>query len=416
MYPNTQNQDDRLLKPIPLYLSLLAWMRWKWFRKDGSTEVGMWGIASEQNPAYIRDMLIPHQVCNSVETDPTPTGLADMVDDAMDMNVPPSRLLPYWFHTHPGSSSSPSGTDESTLKGMLKDHPFVIMAILASNEDVYARYTQTKPFSFTAPMDVRIVAPVEGNTDDLQKIEAGLNGGWQKEYTEKISVHKATIFTTTGQTDRDKENWFRRYQPREFGTTGSNVQAAATQPLKLEEKAPSVLFPQTDNSANTADLVSQHISSKAVDELNEYYGQFQISMVIVGAGPDYPKKIKDLPIPCTFRDKDNDEMCFDLLTERFYDTHCREYTGVSFPEHKPVQELPVWAYDGDLYYVEPTLTVFSHGPEGSVMWVNSYTGESLDKQVEYDKANGYDWYNDDDDDDDADRVERQVVQRAKIPY
>lgn len=391
MNPNRQTRDTKQREDVTLYLSLLAWTKWKWFRKDGSVEVGMWGVASESNPGHIVDMLIPAQVCHAAETNPTAVGLADMMEDAMDLGIPPSRLMPYWFHTHPGHSCHPSGTDEATLEGMLKDHMFVVMGIMAANEDVYVRYTQVKPFPFVSDMELKVVTPGVDSVEELRKIQEGLSGGWQSEYNAKITVavREPTVISL-GNTLPGSYKW--GYQGGTATTQGDaylfdDDYYATPQVTGLAADAGSIFFGDDPKESLPSELERTGVI-KAEDgpdgfaKLEERCRAMGVEFKVIGSGWEYPSTFDQLSCPVSFVDKFGSRYWFDVFQELFVNARDDRDSldKFQFQEGQTKAVVPLWEFNGRLYYVD--VEESDSFQNGFIAWLDVFHSRELDLDIE----------------------------------
>ncbi len=72
--------------------------------------------------------------------------VAEHLEEQALLGIAPNRCGRIWLHTHPGSSPTPSLTDEATFERCFSGCDWSVMAILAKGGDSYARLQiQTGP-------------------------------------------------------------------------------------------------------------------------------------------------------------------------------------------------------------------------------------------------------------------------------
>ena len=120
-----------------LVFSVKAWLKYQFFCHHGDTEIGAFGISAENNPLYVEDLYITKQKCSAAFVDFDDEGIADMYDDlGCNRLMNPSRFSRIWLHTHPGSSATPSGQDETTFKESFGNTDWAIMGILSRTSEI----------------------------------------------------------------------------------------------------------------------------------------------------------------------------------------------------------------------------------------------------------------------------------------
>ena len=93
-----------------------AWAKLVYLRDLGDSEVGGFGISSEDDPLLVTDVRLVRQSCTPVSVVFDDESVADYFDDQVDQGLEVSRFARLWIHTHPGNSARPSGTDEETFE------------------------------------------------------------------------------------------------------------------------------------------------------------------------------------------------------------------------------------------------------------------------------------------------------------
>ena len=84
-------------------------------RDQGETEVGGFGISTENDLLLIEDVQMVRQRCTSVTVQFEDAAVADFFDEQVDRGLTPERFARVWIHTHPGYSPAPSWVDEETF-------------------------------------------------------------------------------------------------------------------------------------------------------------------------------------------------------------------------------------------------------------------------------------------------------------
>lgn len=175
-----------------LRLSPLAWCHWQFLAHAGETEAAAFGITSPDDPLKVERLWVPKQECTWAFCETAEGQFNEMVEWAFDAGVAPSRVGKIWFHTHPGTSPNPSGTDENTFEDDFGKCELSVMAILARGGDTYARV------QFKA--GPQFVIPVEVEWDELDTDElAAAMVGWKEEYAAKVTKAPERIYVPSTQ-------------------------------------------------------------------------------------------------------------------------------------------------------------------------------------------------------------------------
>jgi len=170
-----------------LVFSPLAWLKLQLFLHAGETEVGGFGISSEQDLLYVEDFVTVKQAVSAASVRFEDQAVADYVDACVDAGLKPQRFLRIWCHTHPGSSPLPSATDEETFSRVFGSCDWSVMFIIAKGGRTYAR------LAFSAGPAGNLLLPVIVDWASwpqtvLERIEdfSGLLAGWIAEYAGNI--------------------------------------------------------------------------------------------------------------------------------------------------------------------------------------------------------------------------------------
>ena len=137
----SDSNRDRGRDPSPrqLIFSARAWLQWQFLCHVGPTEVAGFGLSSPHNPLYLEQILLIRQWATPVGVGFDDQAVADLFDDMADRGIPPQRFARIWLHTHPGSSVTPSGTDEETFSRCFGSCDWAVMAILGRTGRTSAR-------------------------------------------------------------------------------------------------------------------------------------------------------------------------------------------------------------------------------------------------------------------------------------
>ena len=251
-----------------IYFSEYAFAKLSWFRlncndnnvADGNSanpsflEVSLMGVSrSEEEINYIVDFVCIPQEASAGLTEPTDEGMLEYSENMMiDKKLPTSMFRSFWAHTHPGTSPTPSGTDNDTFKKWFKDADIGVMYILAKDDDSCMVKNQSKYFgSKNESMDTYVVFNREdesgnafwvstktlfainklGSSDQYDNISLLMMddySGYHKEWMEELkkNVKKKTWQTKTQTTVYGSYN----------GGTYSHWQGQETNTKKEEEK------------------------------------------------------------------------------------------------------------------------------------------------------------------------------------
>ncbi|MGE3405796.1 MAG: hypothetical protein AB7I37_03215 [Pirellulales bacterium] len=110
-----------------------------YLRDRGPTEIGGFGLSSDDDLLRIEDFVLVDQVCSSVSVVFQDAAVADYFDRQVDLGRHPQSFGRIWLHTHPGRSAEPSLTDEETWDRVFSDCDWAVMFILARGGQTYAR-------------------------------------------------------------------------------------------------------------------------------------------------------------------------------------------------------------------------------------------------------------------------------------
>ncbi len=122
-----------------LRFSPTAWAKLLFVRDCGPTEVGGFGIASEDDLLCVDDIRMVQQACTAISVAFDDAAVAEFFDDEIDAGRRPEQFGRIWIHTHPGSSAEPSHVDEETFRRVFGPCDWAVMFILARGGETYCR-------------------------------------------------------------------------------------------------------------------------------------------------------------------------------------------------------------------------------------------------------------------------------------
>ena len=168
-------------KPRPsIRFSPSAWAKLLFLRDRGLTEIGGFGITSDDDPLLVTDIAVPRQTCGYAHVDFQDEAVADLFDQQVDRGRRPEQFARIWVHTHPGSSPYPSGVDEETFERVFGACDWAVMFILAKGGHSYAR------LRFRAGPGGAI--RLETKVDYAHPFAGSDPKGWEQEYVASIQT------------------------------------------------------------------------------------------------------------------------------------------------------------------------------------------------------------------------------------
>ena len=198
MIPILNLPDLPLRRPQPhLVFSPLAWLKLQYFCHAGDTEVGGFGIASPNNPLYIKEFVSVRQEVTGVSVRFLDDAVADFFDASVDRGLSPQQFSRVWCHTHPGALATPSSIDETTFVRCFGGCDWSLMFILSRRGETYAR------LSFAAGPSGQVTVPTAvdwGAWPEFLHQPAGvlesLVGQWEQEYAANVVVSPGLLGDT----------------------------------------------------------------------------------------------------------------------------------------------------------------------------------------------------------------------------
>lgn len=163
-----------------------AWTKLLFLRDLGDTEVGGFGISSNEDIFLLEDFRLIKQHATAVTVKFDDEAVADFFDEQIDAGRQPERCGRCWIHTHPGDSAEPSGTDEETFARAFGDSSWALMFILARGGATYARlkFGCGPGAELLVPVEIAWDVPFAGTDHDA----------WEEEYDQCVYPVSPTPF------------------------------------------------------------------------------------------------------------------------------------------------------------------------------------------------------------------------------
>lgn len=166
-------ERDDLCVPT-LRFTPYAWSKLLFLRDLGDTEVGGFGISSEDDLFLIENIGLIEQSCTAMSVVFDDEAVADFFDEQIDAGRHPECFGRHWIHTHPGDSAEPSSTDEATFARVFDSTAWSVMFILAQGGETYAR------LKFGCGPGAELLVPVALAWD--APFPAADHEAWEQEY------------------------------------------------------------------------------------------------------------------------------------------------------------------------------------------------------------------------------------------
>jgi len=169
-YPTyTYSSMSKLADKPTLMFSPYAWAKLMWMRDHGPTEVGGFFLFDSPYSFRVVDLLMCKQTCNSAHVEFDDMGLALMLEDLVfEKKIDQRCWKGMWWHTHPGDSAQPSGTDEQTFREKFGELELAMMFILARGGQTTCRLRANVGPGLAHELDVRMdySKPFPGSAED----------------------------------------------------------------------------------------------------------------------------------------------------------------------------------------------------------------------------------------------------------
>lgn len=172
-----------------LRFSPTAWAKLLFLRDYGTTEVGAFGIAADDNLLYLEDVQLVQQTCSWAHVALDDESVADFFDRQVDAGRPPEQFARVWLHTHPGDCPRPSQVDEGTFDRVFGRSAWAVMFILACEGNSYARlrFNEGPGAALEIPVIVDYTRPFGGCDHET----------WEREYLANVQTQQPVRITST---------------------------------------------------------------------------------------------------------------------------------------------------------------------------------------------------------------------------
>jgi hypothetical protein len=169
-----------------LRFSPYAYAKLMHFRDKGvkdRIEVACWGRSSKDDLTLVEDVHFTKQDCSMASFDMCADDVNDYQMDMLDAGYQPFECTRILIHTHPGTSNTPSGVDESNFDDFFDDcgWHWGIMCILATDNTFFCRLRSQAPNVFPVICNGHVSidwdCPYDGTDEDA----------WDEEYATKIN-------------------------------------------------------------------------------------------------------------------------------------------------------------------------------------------------------------------------------------
>jgi len=190
---NMEKQSPEFIRPKTTYGDTLrftahAYAKLLWMRDRGDTEVAGYCVTGTEDPLLVTDFCLVKQKCTCASFDLDPDDGADFVDKMSDAGFMPWQFQRILAHSHPGTSASPSSTDEKNFKNAFTAPDWAIMLIIAEGGEIYCRLKFNVGPGGTKNLKVSV--------DFSQEFKGSEHELWEREYQEKVSRAKTTFHMT----------------------------------------------------------------------------------------------------------------------------------------------------------------------------------------------------------------------------
>ena len=175
---STSRQRRRRSERPTIRFTPYAWAKLLYLRDAGDTEIGGFAITSPDDLLLVEDVCLVRQQCTAITVEFNDESVADFYDEQVDAGLKPEQFGRIWLHTHPGTSSEPSLTDEETFGRCFGNVDWAVMFILAKGGETYARLRFNVGPQTTQEMNVEI--------DFSQTFEASNVCEWQREFATSV--------------------------------------------------------------------------------------------------------------------------------------------------------------------------------------------------------------------------------------
>lgn len=166
-----------------------AWSKLLYLRDKGNTEVSFFAVSRKESLDVVEDLFMPFQYGEWATTEFVEEKLPLFFDSMVDAGYHPEEFARIWCHTHPGTSASPSGKDESTFSSEFAGPNWAIMFIVGKEGATTCR------LRYKCHPDLNHILP-EGSSQELsvqiawgknsKEISDTVRASWDAEYSERL--------------------------------------------------------------------------------------------------------------------------------------------------------------------------------------------------------------------------------------
>jgi len=179
--PSSRRRHRRSNRPT-IRFTPYAWAKLLYLRDAGDTEIGGFAVTSPDDLLLVEDVCLVRQQCTAITVEFDDESVADFYDEQVDAGLKPEQFGRIWLHTHPGTSATPSLTDEETFDRCFGNVDWAVMFILAKGGETYARLRFNVGPRASQLMNVEV--------DYSQPFEASNNFEWKREFDANVQEIK----------------------------------------------------------------------------------------------------------------------------------------------------------------------------------------------------------------------------------
>lgn len=110
-----------------------SWAKLRFLAQQGKTEITGYGETDPADPRLVVDIHLVKQKCGMASCEMDPLSIADYFNRMDQRGLQPRDYSLLWIHTHPGSSVTPSNTDEENFRDNYRNSDFAMMLIHAQD-------------------------------------------------------------------------------------------------------------------------------------------------------------------------------------------------------------------------------------------------------------------------------------------
>lgn len=153
-------------------------------RDMGGTEVGGFAVTPRDNFLLVEDLILPKQIVSPVSVEFDGVDIGELYDKMSDAGLHPAQYSRIWWHTHPGDSAKPSGTDESTFREDYGNQSHAVMLILSQTGEFYCRLKRNADNGLPG-MTLELNVEVDWSAE-CPPVDAAARDAWREEYRQSV--------------------------------------------------------------------------------------------------------------------------------------------------------------------------------------------------------------------------------------